>query len=300
MILAFEQDLVVFWILDYGNWSGKNGKELGFLCFLQVVFKHENHGSPPSLSCAGKMRSGQKYELVQLLEASTTVECPDVDVNVFDAAAVVNMLPPGKSRTFKDYATSVFLNYIIKQAQNIKHLALQELWFSFGVGNHFRYLPIHKITTSLTEQQCEALPFFMLTQGVILSYTLREKERRQLSKRGSQILKSMKSFVSYHLLEIQSLKNSVVSWSNLWLSCTAIRVPTRQSTKLDKFYLRKVMKPLRTFLQLKPLLHSTSKEQPIRPVMYGVKRWNLCRNSQVRQSGAGCNHQKVGLPSGLC
>ena len=140
----------------------------------------------------------------------------------------------------------------------------------------------------------------MLTQGVILSYTLREKERRQLSKRGSQILKSMKSFVSYHLLEIQSLKNSVVSWSDLWLSCIVIRVPTRQSTKLDKFYLRKVIKPLRTFLQLKPLLHSTSKEQPIRPVMYGVKSWNLCRNSQVRQSGAGSNHQKVGLPSGLC
>ena len=57
------------------------------------------------------MRSGQKSELVQLLEASTTVECPDVDVNVFDAAAVVNMLPPEK--TFKDYATSVFLNYVI-------------------------------------------------------------------------------------------------------------------------------------------------------------------------------------------
>ena len=57
------------------------------------------------------MRSGQKSELVQLLEASTTVECPDVDVKVFDAAAVVNMLPPEK--TFKDYATSVFLNYVI-------------------------------------------------------------------------------------------------------------------------------------------------------------------------------------------
>ena len=130
MILTFEQDLVVFWILDYGNWSGKNGKELGFLRFLQVVFKHENHGSPPSLSYAGKMRSGQKYELVQLLEASTTVECPDVDVNVFDAAAVVNMLPPGKSRTFKDYATSVFLNYVIKQAQNIKRIDfIRDLYF---------------------------------------------------------------------------------------------------------------------------------------------------------------------------
>ena len=142
--------------------------------------------------------------------------------------------------------------------------------------------------------------FFMLSQGVILFHTSQEKERRQLSKYRSQILKSLKSSVSYHLLKIRSLKNNVVSWSDLWLSYTAVRVPTRQSTKLDKFYLRKVIKALRIFLQLKPLLHSTSKEQPIRPVMYGVKRWSLCRNSQVRQSGVGSNHQKVGLPSGLC
>ena len=142
--------------------------------------------------------------------------------------------------------------------------------------------------------------FFMLSQGVILFHTLREKERRHLSKYGSQILKALKSFVSYHLLKIRSLKNNVVSWSDLWLSCTAVRVPTRQPTKLDKLYLRKVIKALRIFLQLKPLLHSTSKEKPIRPVMYGVKRWSLCRNSLVWQSRVGSNHQKVGLPSGLC
>ena len=65
-------------------------------------------------------------ELVQLLEASTTVECPDVDVKVFDAATVVNMLPPGMSKTFKDYATSVCLNDVIKQAQNIKKIDLTD------------------------------------------------------------------------------------------------------------------------------------------------------------------------------
>ena len=52
-----------------------------------------------------------------------------------------------------------------------RKLELQELWIAFGVGNHFRYLPIHKITTSLTQQQCEALLFFMLSQGVILFHT---------------------------------------------------------------------------------------------------------------------------------
>ena len=135
--------------------------------------------------------------------------------------------------------------------------------------------------------------------SVIQFHTLWEKEGRQLSKDGSQILKSLKSSVSYHVLKIRSMKKNTMPWSNLWLSCIAARVPTRPSTKLDKFCLPKVTKPLKIFLRLKPLLHSISKEQPIRPVMYGVKRWSLCRNSQVRQSGVGSNHQRDGLPSGL-
>lgn len=91
------------------------------------------------------------------------------------------------------------------------------MWITFGVGNHFKYLPIQKITTSLTQQQGEALAFLHAVTGCdTVCDTLREKERRQLSKRGSQILKSLKSFVSYHLLKIQSLKNSVVFWSDLW------------------------------------------------------------------------------------
>ena len=63
--------------------------------------------------------------------------------------------------------------------------------------------------------------------------------------------------------------------------------PTKQVTKLDKLYLRKEIKVLRTFLQLKPLLLSTSKEQQIRPVIYGVKRWSLYRNSLVHSGRVG-------------
>ena len=46
------------------------------------------------------MPSGQKSELAQFLEASTTVECPQVYIKVFDTAAVINTLPPEKSKTF--------------------------------------------------------------------------------------------------------------------------------------------------------------------------------------------------------
>ena len=46
-----------------------------------------------------------------------------------------------------------------------KQLELKELWIAFGVSNHFRYLQIHKITTSLDHEQSEALPFFHAVKG---------------------------------------------------------------------------------------------------------------------------------------
>ena len=66
----------------------------------------------------------QKSELVQLPEASTTIECAGVDVKVFDAAPVVNMLPPGKSKTFKDYATIQHLYFSITSSK--KHRISKE------------------------------------------------------------------------------------------------------------------------------------------------------------------------------
>lgn len=91
---------------------------------LQEFFKHENSSCSPSLSCGNKMRSGQKSDLISCLPVTATSVKPVVDVIVLDAAAVVNMLPPGKSKTFKDYATLVFLPYVSKQAQSVKRVDL--------------------------------------------------------------------------------------------------------------------------------------------------------------------------------
>ena len=44
-------------------------------------------------------------------------------------------------------------------------LELEKLWVAFGVGKNLRYLPIHKIASSLTTLQCEGLPFFHALTG---------------------------------------------------------------------------------------------------------------------------------------
>ena len=68
---------------------------------LEGFFRHENRASPPALSCNGKMRTGQKSELIACVEVNTTLERSSVDAVVLDGAAIVNMLSPGKCKTFK-------------------------------------------------------------------------------------------------------------------------------------------------------------------------------------------------------
>ena len=44
---------------------------------------------------------------------------------VLDGAAIVNMLPPGKCKTFKEYAEAVFRQYVISyRTQNVKRIDL--------------------------------------------------------------------------------------------------------------------------------------------------------------------------------
>jgi len=59
------------------------------------------------------------------VEVNTTLERPSVEVVVLDGAAIVNMLSPGKCKTFKEYAETVFIPYVISyRAQNVKRIDL--------------------------------------------------------------------------------------------------------------------------------------------------------------------------------
>ena len=43
---------------------------------------------------------------------------PAVEVVILDGAAIVNMLAPGTTKTFSEYATQVFLPYVTSQLQH--------------------------------------------------------------------------------------------------------------------------------------------------------------------------------------
>ena len=69
---------------------------------MEEFFKHENQACPPSLSSGGNIRIGQQSDLLQCIETGTLVQPPEVDVKILDGAVIVNMLSPGKSKTFED------------------------------------------------------------------------------------------------------------------------------------------------------------------------------------------------------
>ena len=94
---------------------------------LEEFFKHENQPAPPSLSAMGKLRVGQKSDLLQCLWQTTVHKPPEVDVKILGGAAVVNMLTPRLCKTFGDYAQTVFLPYIVAQVQDVRR------WMSYGI-----------------------------------------------------------------------------------------------------------------------------------------------------------------------
>ena len=93
---------------------------------LDEFFKHENQGSPPSLSHGDKLRlPKKKSELSECLQANTTpqTEVPSaIDVTIIDGAAVVNMVKPGAEKTFSGYAEESFLPYIKAQLRHVKRV----------------------------------------------------------------------------------------------------------------------------------------------------------------------------------
>ena len=75
---------------------------------MKKFFENENQGYSPSISDNGKLKIGNKADLLGLLEALVsshdTGSSPTVDAITLKATAIVNMLQPSNARTFSDYA----------------------------------------------------------------------------------------------------------------------------------------------------------------------------------------------------
>ena len=81
---------------------------------IDVFFEHENHAWPPLLAENNSMHHSSKADLLKCLEpfSPSRPSPPEVDVKLFDGAALVHTLEPKNAvsavKTFKDYADSFF------------------------------------------------------------------------------------------------------------------------------------------------------------------------------------------------
>ena len=93
---------------------------------LDNFFTYENQPWPPSIAQNGKLRGGQKAELVKCLtnEAAEILEKPSVDAVILNGAVIVQMLPVKTSRTFEEYFVTVIAPYILKQLEAARRVDL--------------------------------------------------------------------------------------------------------------------------------------------------------------------------------
>ena len=74
---------------------------------LYELFSHENHAVQPG----GKLRVGVKSDLLYCLESSHSEDRSEalLDATVLDDAAIAQMLSCGRSKTFQEYANTLFV-----------------------------------------------------------------------------------------------------------------------------------------------------------------------------------------------
>ena len=89
---------------------------------IQELFIHETRREPPALSKNGQIRSGNKADYLPCLrnDANLTTDDQATKAAILDSTVVVNMLKPGNTKTFEEYARNIFVPAIDVQVQKFK------------------------------------------------------------------------------------------------------------------------------------------------------------------------------------
>ena len=82
-VAALKNDCALFSRL-YIAYQGRHGN-------LEEFFKHENQPFPPTLAQAGKIREGQKSDLVKCMErlVERKIDAPQLEATIIDGAVIV-------------------------------------------------------------------------------------------------------------------------------------------------------------------------------------------------------------------
>ncbi|KAK3921529.1 Chromosome-associated kinesin KIF4 [Frankliniella fusca] len=97
---------------------------------LKKFFEHENQACPPSLSTVGNLHTGQKAQLVSILEKLVATETPPqtCDGILYDGPAVVRMMKPREGTgSFQEFSEQI-TNYCSTQALKMNCSRVDIVW----------------------------------------------------------------------------------------------------------------------------------------------------------------------------
>ena len=99
---------------------------------LEEFFKHENRPYPLALSQDGQLRFGTKADLLECFEQLVPSKNNDPQVTsvILNGAAIVHMLKPRHCKTFIEYASEIFVPYILSQLRHKSRLDL--VWDNYA------------------------------------------------------------------------------------------------------------------------------------------------------------------------
>ena len=85
---------------------------------LEDFFRDENQPWPPSLSDYGKLKGGEKANLLTCFpQSDQTATRATADEVIFDGDVIVQMLKPGLAVTFEEFSNAVFVSYVLKHLE---------------------------------------------------------------------------------------------------------------------------------------------------------------------------------------
>ena len=93
---------------------------------LEEFVRHENQAYPPALSDDGKLHLGTKSGLLACLKGHSECQsdAPVINSIIIDGAVIVQMLKPAAVKNFDEYASQIFIPYILLQFQNASRVDL--------------------------------------------------------------------------------------------------------------------------------------------------------------------------------
>lgn len=144
-----------------GNWAAflrvdKNKEELFHFLADQFVSVEAEHGQVISTKGDSVVCNGQRDDI------SSLAPCKHEEA---DTRLLLHAADAGKCGFTKVMLRTVDTDVLVIAIATFHELALSELWIAFGVGKHFRFMPVHDIASSMGQQKSRALLAFYAFTG---------------------------------------------------------------------------------------------------------------------------------------